>query len=244
LENLIDDERLLANAVSFLIQGQELYEASILLLCKVDTTIVEQYSDATTIEVELRGSRAIYDIIQDKKHASTIAVTNAFSAVVPSGVSVYGLSCRVEYPDFDSNWRTTLLEVIEGKRPLNQCVPIEEKPRYPWENLFFRSPVEIVIAKALDKCGVLFLPNCMGRLGRPGSRENREADFLVCLEGKWGILEINGDAYHTNSAKDHNRGRLFKLHGIRVFEPYEARRCINEPDSVVREFLELIRKNA
>jgi len=71
----------------------------------------------------------------------------------------------------------------------------------------------------------------------------KEADFLVCYEGQSGILEINGDTYHLNSAKDHNRGRLFKLHGIKVFEPYEASRCIKEPDKVVQEFLELIKKN-
>jgi very-short-patch-repair endonuclease len=83
----------------------------------------------------------------------------------------------------------------------------------------------------------------MARLGLPGNRENREADFLVCSNGKWGILEINGDTYHHNSAKDHDRGRLFKLHGIKVFEPYEATRCIKEPENVVQEFLELIKQN-
>lgn len=122
-------------------------------------------------------------------------------------------------------------------------MPIQDKPRYTWEYLFFRSPVEISIAKALDKHGVLFLPNCAARLGLTNSRENREADFLVCYEGKWGIIEINGDTYHINSAKDHNRGRLFKLHGIKVFEPYEASRCVKEPERVVQELLELIKRN-
>ena len=109
--------------------------------------------------------------------------------------------------------------------------------------LLFRSPVEVTIAKALDRHRVLFLPNCMARLGFPDSRENKEADFLVCYEGKWGILEINGDTYHTNSAKDHNRSRLFKMHGIKVVELYEASRCIKEPTKVVQEFLELVKKN-
>jgi hypothetical protein len=244
MSDLPNADKILANAVAYLIEGQELYEASILLLCKVDLEVWREEYALTTVMVDLIGNRAVYEIIQNTKHPSTVAILNAFNAALPPNYYVEEIRGRIELKDYGAEWRSTLLEIIEGKRPLNQCVPIQEKPRHSWENLFFRSPVEITIAKALDKYRVLFLPNCMARLGLPGSRENREADFLVCYEGRWGILEINGDAYHMNAAKDHNRSRLFKIHGIRVFEPYEARRCMKEPDSVVREFLELLKKNA
>jgi hypothetical protein len=244
MSNLPDADKVLANAIAYLIEGQELFEASILLLCNIELTVWNEDYNWTTVMIDLMGNRAVYEIIQDSKHSSTKSIENAFNAALPPGHGVEEIRGRVELKDYGAEWRSTLLEIIEGKRPLNQCVPIQEKPRHSWERLFFRSPVEITIAKALDKYRVLFLPNCMARLGLPGSRENREADFLVCYEGKWGILEINGDAYHMNSAKDHDRGRLFKIHGIRVFEPYEAKRCMKEPDSVVREFLGLLKQNA
>ncbi len=197
----------------------------------------------TDVSIELSGNRAVYDIINNAEHRATIAIKHALVAALGPGYYLNSFSCRAFIDVYDNDWRAKLLGVIEGKIPLNQGVPIQDKPRYTWEYLFFRSPVEISIAKALDKHGVLFLPNCATRLGLTNSRENREADFLVCYEGKWGILEINGDTYHINSAKDHNRGRLFKLHGIKVFEPYEASRCVKEPEKVVQEFLELIKRN-
>jgi hypothetical protein len=238
-------EKLLANATNFLIQGQEFNEASILLLCNINVLVWNDNNfGATELAIVLTSNRAIYDIIRDRNNTSTIAIHNAFDEVLPYDYCVRNLYAIVQLPDeFDSDWRTKMLEIIEGKMPLNQCLPIQEKPRHEWAYLLFRSPVEITIAKTLDKHRVLFLPNCMARLGLPDSRENKEADFLVCYDGKWGILEINGDSYHVNSAKDHNRGRLFKSHGIKVFEPYEASRCLKEPIKVVQEFLELIKKN-
>ena len=245
--DLPDPDRLLANATHFLIQGQDFYEASILVLSKIDVEFAENnnsfFDGPTDLDICVIADRAIYDIVIDRDNPRTQNILRAFNVVLPSYFAVSTLYGRVEYTNYNSNWRQAMLEVIEGKRPLNQGVPIQDKPRFPWENLFFRSPVEVTIARALDKTGVLFLPNCMARLGLPGSRENREADFLVCYEGKWGILEVNGETFHTSAAKDHDRSRLFKLHNIRVFEPYDAKRCINDPDKVVREFLEILRKN-
>lgn len=242
--NTLDPEKILASAINYLIQGQDLYEASILLLSNIDINVYKGDFGEKVVHIELKGNRAIYDIIYDKKNETVhTIIKEAFEAVLSHGYYIDSLSAIVDFPNFSEDWRKNLLEVVEGKRPLNQCIPIQEKPRHEWEGLFFRSPVEITIARALDKYEVLFLPNCMSRLGIPGNREKREADFLVCYKSKWGILEINGDAFHTNSAKDHERGRLFKLHGIRVFEPYEAKRCLKEPDMVVKEFLGLIVKN-
>lgn len=239
-----NSEKLLANATNFLIQGQEFNEASMLLLCEINVSVWDDDNGQTKISITLTCNRAIYDIIQDSRNPSTITIRQAFEAVLPYEYYLANLHSIVQLSeDFGSDWRSKMLEMIEGKMPLNQCLPIQEKPRHSWAYLLFRSPVEISIAQTLDKYRVLFLPNCMVRLGLPSARENKEADFLVCYEGKWGIPEINGDTYHVNSAKDHNRGRLFKLHGIKVFEPYEASRCVKEPEKVVQEFLELVKKN-
>src|SRR5260370_39947892 len=126
----------------------------------------------------------------------------------------------------------------------NQGNPIENRPTYSWNNLRFRSNTEIKIAEALDKAGVLFFPNCMARLGPIGERRNKEADFLICDDGKWGILEIDGEAYHSNAATDHERDRFFRTYGIRVIERFTASQCYNNPEAVIRRFLVLLKKNA
>ena len=237
----LSDEQLLASATSFLIDGQEFYEASILLLCKIETSIDNEYRDRTEIVVELAGNRAIYDILQNQKDSATVAINRAFDAVMPTGYVVTYIRPRVELPNFGPDWRSQLQEVVEGKVALNQCLPIQDKPRYPWENLLFRSPYEIAVAKALDEHQVLFLPNCMARFTK--EQKNREADFLVCYDGKWGIIEVDGETYHLSAAKDHERDRLFRSHGIRVIERFTADQCIKDPKGVVRQFLDLLKKN-
>jgi hypothetical protein len=112
-----------------------------------------------------------------------------------------------------------------------------------WNYLNFRSKTEIKIAEALDETGVLFLPNCKARLNTPEGRRNLEADFLVCYEGKWGILEVDGP-HHTplRRVEEQERERLFRHYRILIIERFDAGRCYNQPDGVVQEFLQLLKK--
>ena len=111
-----------------------------------------------------------------------------------------------------------------------------------WNNLRFRSESEVKVAEALDRAGVLFLPNCKTRLTTPEGRRNCEADFLICHNGKWGMLEVDGLLYHTptRTVEDHRRDRSFKEHGIALVEHFDATECYNKPDDVVRRFLKLL----
>lgn len=111
-----------------------------------------------------------------------------------------------------------------------------------WQNLRFRSAAEVSIAEALDRRGVLFLPNCIARVGVPDQRFNREADFLVFYQGRWGILEVGGEPFHppTRTAEDHERDRTLKVHGIAICEHFDAAQCVRDPDGVVRRFLEIL----
>lgn len=133
-----------------------------------------------------------------------------------------------------------MLELARGRGVDNQPAPI--RAAHVWKNLRFRSKSEVRIAEALDRTGVLFLPNSRARLGATHVRQNREADFLVCADGRWGILEVDGDPFHppSRTADDHERDRLFRAHGIRVVEHFHADRCYNQPDAVVRQFLEIL----
>jgi hypothetical protein len=131
------------------------------------------------------------------------------------------------------------LEIARGRDVHNQAV--RQAPK-TWRNLRFRSESEVRIAQALDRADVLFLPNCLARLGVTDDRKNREADFLVCAAGKWGILEVDGEPFHppSRTVHDHTRDRLFKEHGIRVVEHFDASECFERPDDVVARFLKLL----
>jgi hypothetical protein len=112
---------------------------------------------------------------------------------------------------------------------------------HTWENLRFRSKTEIKIAEALDRTGVLFVPNSLARLTTPKGRENKEADFLICYNGKWGVLEVDGP-FHTaeRRVEEQERERVFKKNGIKVVERFDSERCYNHPDEVVQEFFNMI----
>ncbi|MFM6036133.1 MAG: pentapeptide repeat-containing protein [Sphaerospermopsis kisseleviana] len=112
---------------------------------------------------------------------------------------------------------------------------------HTWERLRFRSKTEIKIAEALDRTGVLFVPNSLARLTTSKGRENKEADFLICYNGKWGVLEVDGP-FHTaeRRVEEQERERIFKKNGIKVVERFDAQRCYNNPDEVVQEFFKMI----
>lgn len=112
---------------------------------------------------------------------------------------------------------------------------------HTWENLRFRSKTEIKIAEALDRTGVLFVPNSLARLNTPNGRENKEADFLICYNGKWGVLEVDGP-FHTaeRRVEEQERERIFKKNGIKVVERFDSERCYINPDEVVQEFFKMI----
>ncbi|MFM2063406.1 MAG: Secreted effector protein PipB2 [Cyanobacteriota bacterium] len=112
---------------------------------------------------------------------------------------------------------------------------------HTWERLRFRSKTEIKIAEALDRTGVLFVPNSSARLTTPKGRENKEADFLICYNSKWGVLEVDGP-FHTaeRRVEEQERERIFKKNGIKVVERFDAQRCYNNPDEVVQEFFKMI----
>ncbi|KYC34902.1 hypothetical protein WA1_50215 [Scytonema hofmannii PCC 7110] len=106
-----------------------------------------------------------------------------------------------------------------------------------YDKLRFRSKTETRIYDALKRASVLFFPNATAVLG--GKDEKREPDFLVCKDGKWGILEVMGDQYHPPSTamRDHDRARLFKDYGLICIEFYDACQCYEKPDEVVADFL-------
>lgn len=243
------NEKLLANAAQFLIDGGEEDAASVLLSCDLEMTYVTTVSEINgdgvfeLFDINLSGNRFAYEILNNPRNSIRESITGAFTALSPfDGWAYYHeLSARVRLIDIEPEWRRELLEIARGQGINNQAQRSEKAPS--WKNLRFRSGSEIKIAQALEKMAVLFLPNCVARLGLQNNRQNREADFLICCDGKWGILEVDGLPFHppSRTVEDHERDRLFKVHGISLIEHFDSNRCFNEPDQVVATFLSLLK---
>ena len=183
------------------------------------------------------------ELLKNESHPVTQAVRRAIEAVLPTGFYMKHYTVDAQLMDIDPDWRTELLEIARGRGIHNQAR--QNMAGLVWRNLGFRSKSEIRIAQALDRLGVLYLPNCLARVDAPDRRKNREADFLACENGKWGILEVDGEPFHppSRTVQDHERDRLFRLHGIRIVEHFDASECFNNPDQVVAKFLEPLRKS-
>jgi hypothetical protein len=127
-------------------------------------------------------------------------------------------------------WREELLAVLEGRHVDNQAIGYKATKSY--EPLRFRSASEVRIAQALDRAGVMYLPNCKARVGSVERRRNSEADFLICANGSWGILEVDGSEWHPpqRAAEDHLRDGPFKRHGAAAVERFDAGDCFENPD--------------
>jgi hypothetical protein len=133
---------------------------------------------------------------------------------------------------------------------LNQCRRIPNRPPLiHHDELRFRSQGEVAIYEELKQRDVLVFPCAAAVLGQSAAEyggvriEKLEPDFLVCFKGKWGILEVNGDAFHSGpvtTAKDHDRARKFKQYGLFFVEAFSADECRANPTEVVDQFLMLL----
>lgn len=250
--DLPGNDVLMASAASFLIDGGEEDAANVLLSCTINAwdsgdNWISGNQLLTGLHIELTGPRAAYDVLNANRNRINEQVKAAIEAVLPPETYIRHFTARAELVDLDPDWRSELLEIARGKRINNQGISygITPLPRLTWNNMKFRSRSETKIAAALDKAGVLFLPNCLARLGEKQNRRNREADFLICDRQKWGILEVDGEPFHppSRTVHDHERDRLFRHHGIRVVEHFDANRCYQDPDGVVADFLRLLHEN-
>jgi hypothetical protein len=249
-------DQLHASAVRFLMDGGEEKAAMILLSCTL------RYDQASNMRsITLTAPRAIYDVLTPLNDSSNYAeaetlamlpekfqicaaIMNAFFALLGTRSFPIEFTAMAILVNTTEQWREELLALLRGDTVTNQGLPLaSHRPVLTWNNLRFRSQTEIRIAHELDRRKVLFLPNCLARLGLR-ERQNREADFLICAEGKWGILEVDGDLAHppTRTAEDHERDRLFQAHGILLAQHFAASECWENADGVVTKFLALLRQ--
>jgi hypothetical protein len=240
-----DDERYLASAIQYLFDVGNTESAKKLLTCSIEKAYFhEDYWEDVTYEVWdilLRGSALFYKEFtqQDSKLAKD--GEDAFEAVLPTRYARLNIVAKVGLVEVDTDWRTRLMAEADTKQVTNQNSYASNA--LVWESMKFNSKGEVAIAQALERLGVMYLPNCLTRVGGKDSRQARFPDFLICYRGKWGILEIDGATYHTptSATQDHDRRRQFEQHGgINFFDRFPYKRCMSEPDRVVKEFLDIL----
>lgn len=242
-----DLDQLIASAARFLIDGGENEAANVLLSCSIEGKEFgnSHYSGLLrywSVHLKLRGPRMAYSILSDVDHPISSAVSQALSAVLPHDEVLDSLDVRVELISIDPGWRSELIEIARGLAVDNQGP--SGSPARTWQGLRFRSMSEVKVAEALERAGVMFFPLCMGRMNHDEGRVNREPDFLICHEGRWGIMEVDGEPFHPpeRTVDDHRRDRLFKNHGVSIVEHYDATECYQNSDRVVSSFLKLLMK--
>lgn len=257
-----DVDVLMASAVNYLLQGDEREVATALLACAVSLNVTEfeepynSWADNRTytggLTIHLTGSRKAYEMFKDENLSTYRQLCKAFSVFLPD--YYVDIAAKVQFVEaLTPNWRAEMEALATGQTVSNQGVEIPNREYFMWRGLRFRSQAEVRIAAALDATGVLFLPNCLARLGpkdppNPQAQDTprrftKEADFLICANGKWGVLEVDGSQHEGAAAKDHERDRLFQYHGIRVTQRFTAKECFNDAPAVVQQFLKLLAQN-
>ena len=241
----IDTDRFLASMAHYMVAGDEHDEARLLLSCSLRAELAATDWGVDYIGLEFSGPRKVYDLLHDEDSQTYQAFRRAAEAVMPADKAVNGLVARAQLVSTGStDWRDEIRALIDGDSVDNQAVGFKASRTY--EGLRFRSQSEIRIAEALDRVRVMYLPNCRGRVGsHDETRKTVEADFIVFLNGKWGVLEVDGEPFHPpeRSAIEHERDRAFKYHGAAVVERFDAERCYNDADRVVAQFLTLLKRH-
>jgi hypothetical protein len=247
-----------AQTVQALIDRGKEESAFLILPCRMTWRMWDSRADVVAIHVTIEGPAEPVCALEieyredawgnsvEEKTEEFREVERAFELVIGPFLRVDKWGFQVVYDELPTQWRNEFLAAANKKDVTNQGIEIPGPARVQrYQNLRFRSYSEVRIAEALDKKGVMYLPNCAARVNSGGERVNREPDFLICANRRWGILEVDGEPFHppTRTVHDHARDTLFEQHGIRVVKHYDAKRCREEPMVVVIEFLELLSKN-
>lgn len=225
----IEPEAFHFSAVRHLAEGEEREAAEALLFASVTNIEVgppDGWSEASPVVLRCRGPRKSVEAITDTFNNDCYQqIRDALNVCLPPGTYLSDVTCKAVIHQPEKDWTASMLEVLGKGGIANQAVGANTS--YPWQGFRFRSQTEIRVAQALDRRKVLFFPLPRARISVGNERRNTEPDFLVCVNGKWGILEVDGAPYHPpeRSAVEHERDRLFKAHGIRVVERYDAKRA-------------------
>jgi len=149
----------------------------------------------------------------------------------------------------EDGWKDTIKALIASSKGVNNQGATSElmfardkKDLISHNGLKFASQSEVRIAQELMQRKVLFFPLAVGVRAETGQqyKDHCEVDFLVCVNGVWGILEVSGPSHNGRLAQDTEKDRWLKKSGILCIEHRTAEQCYANPKKVTDEFLSIL----
>jgi hypothetical protein len=157
-----------------------------------------------------------------------LQISTALEAIEGMVREAARLAVQQRYPSCQAFWGTNCASLVSDGTVL-------------YDGLRFRSRTETRVYDALKRRKILFYPNATVVLGSTRENEKKETDFLICDQGRWGVLEVVSKEYHPSPQRDKERAKSLREFGVAVVKFFDADRCYNEPDAVIDEFLSFLR---
>ncbi|MEO8611639.1 MAG: hypothetical protein ABI690_27315 [Chloroflexota bacterium] len=198
--------------------------------CVLDARVpLSQYEYLRSLIADLESLTKYTEIFEN--------IASIINEIIPYDYYIRFITCTLDPSIPPDNWRSDLSNTITALSSNQALFTFQNSAKLIHDGLNFRSKTEIKIYDGLVKRGLLVLPLPVAVMGKP--RAYKEPDFVVCYNGKMGILEIHGDKWHPpeTAAKEHERRREFTKLGISVYEIFGADRCWNDPNGVIDEFM-------
>jgi hypothetical protein len=237
--NNLKFELLLHNTIRKIINDNEEVKISqILVNCELNISF-DLNSSITTIEIIV--PQEFYEFINNTdKQLILGTMTNiieSLSSKEKGDFSNYSIKVVTGLIIPKEHWRQDIGRELLKRIGINnqgRIIDSEEKI-IKYNFLRFRSPAEVSIAKELDKYNILYFPLPVSVI----KGIKKEPDFLIQHHKtkKFGILEIQGDTYHTptNAQQDHERANIFQKNGVFV-KFISAKKCLESPYMALEEF--------
>ena len=180
------------------------YPASLYLSLGAEAYDAFNGADWTEYEYQESEDHDAYTVRQAGLYLSV------FQTVVPHDVHLGRIDSRLRLDAVEAGWREAAYASLRGGNP-NQG-NLVSKGAITYNGRFYRSQDETLVARELDRRGILFFP--LPSASR--SSVIKEPDLVIVFKGKIGVLEVDG-AYHTGrAADDHKRDIFFEQSGIYV----------------------------
>lgn len=158
---------------------------------------------------------------------------DVFERVVPHDIKLGGVEARVRLDPVEAGWREAAYGALKGGSP-NQG-NLVSKGSITYNGRFYRSADETVVARELDRLGILYFP--LPTASRSGVL--KEPDLVIVYKGKVGILEVDGHYHSGRAADDHKRDLFFEQSGIFV-KHFNGDDIRSNAKLVVETFLKLL----
>ncbi len=244
-EELPTEEAMIASACQYLLVKDAAGAVPLLLAAEAAFKAPNLGRVYARLPVEMFGPPRLYDLLSTTDYGEDFEKRELIEAALraPMPHSLAGLELNVEFeprmqvvePYF--GWREEFGQQASGRGITNQGAGRTPAP-LRWMHNNFRTAGEIAIAKALEQANALFMPLPRAAIGTTADmRTMVEPDFVVCHDGKWGVLEIDGSSHEGRKAQDTEKDRLYHAHSISVVRRYTEEQARDHPDVIVAEFL-------